>query len=151
MKKFLSILLLCVILVSLTACGNTDQKLTMAYGNNKIIIKCNKDFILRQGIFTSDAVQFSIFDTNKENFAVGYLVGLEFFDEFKTMIAEDKTVTVYETSDTLLYYSCINDEDNTLTEYDRIIKIDDVCIMILAGIDKDKVDSFYSSLEITHK
>lgn len=151
MKKILSILLVIVILFSLTACGNKDQKLTMEYANKKIIIECGKDFILRQGIFTDDAVQFSIFDAEKNNFAVGYLVNLELFDQFKTLIENDESVTIYNTSDTLLYYSCVNDEDNTLTEYDRIIKIDDICIMVLAGIDKDKVDSFYESMEITHK
>ena len=151
MKKII-IILLSIILLASVACANNDHKLTLKVNDTKVILDCSDDYILRSGLFSNDTVSFSVFNKDKENFGVGYLIdNSQFYDEFKQMILNDETCTIFENTDSLLYYSCQNDEDKDATEYNRVIKIDNNRALILASFDKEKIDEFYKVLSFTIK
>ena len=138
MKKYIIILLSILILFSFVGCKRTYNisELQLIVNGGYKLQKQNEEIIA--------------FDKN-ENIVAAILITdeMSWFNIFKDIVANHKDILeVYDNTDTYIYYSCKNDEGLDFTEYNRVIKVSDNRMVIIAGYDKTMVDDFYSKLTI---
>lgn len=157
MKKRIIVLIAVVLslVTVLCACSNSisGSKISVKVGKYKIELKTSDDYILES--FTENtAVGFAVFynDEDAENFAIGSFLTAEAYTMFRQKIVSDDNVKeVFENTDTVLYYSVTNEENTSLTEYNRIIKLNSDYVVYIGSFDKDAVDTFYNTLDIKVK
>lgn len=158
MKKriFVVIMMVLSLVVMLCACNknNTnEQELTVKLDNCTVTLSTSEDYLLE--VFNEDkSIGFAVFynDEEAENFAIGSFLSADAFAHFRLAIVEDEDVqTVYENTDNLIYYSVLNADNASYTEYNRIIKLNDDYIMYLGSFDQEAVDAFYETLNVQVK
>ena len=166
MKKRIFVLVVLVIslITVLCACGKNSEidnntnnsinnELTIKLENCTVNLSSSKDYLLEsfsEGKSTGFAVFYN--DEEADNFAIGSFLASDSFEHFKLGVVVDENVqTIYENTDDFLYYSVTNADNSSLTEYNRIIRLNDDYVMYLGSFDKEAVDALYATLKFNVK